>query len=121
MARNARRLVPQDFELFSGNDKVLRVTVRDENGGIVDLTGATIRWILSRKQGSTPLIDYTSPTNITLASDPATGKFDIEISDTDSEPLRKGTFYHECLVTSAAGLKTTVMYGFVEVLKNSIV
>ncbi len=113
------RLVPQDIELFAGKDKNLNCTVRDQNNQVVDLTGATIRWALSKTAKSTKLIDYTSPTNIAIDGDPTTGKFVVSIQDADTTGLPGGDYYHEAKVTSAAGLETTVFYGTVE-MRDSI-
>ena len=126
MSGNVLRLTPQNFELFSGADKYLNVTVRDKNNQVVDLTGATITWALSRTPKSTKLVEYTSPVDIIIL-DPATeGKFQVQIKNADTEALKGGTrakpemYYHEARVQSAAGLRTPVMYGDVELLNNLI-
>lgn len=114
------RLKPQDFELVSGNDKTLNFTVLDQTDAIVDLTGATIAWSLSKTAKSkTRIIEYVSPTNVVI-TDATAGKFSVSILDSDTEALKGGFYYHEARVTSAAGLKTTVAIGKVEVLDNII-
>ena len=54
------KLVPQDFELVSGNDKTLRFTLTDENGDPVNLTGATIIWAFAKTATSKawPIVSY---------------------------------------------------------------
>ena len=114
------KLVPQDFELVSGNDKNLNFSVLDQDDVVVDLTGATIAWSMSRTNKSkSELITLLSPADITI-TDPVNGKFTVTIKDTDSEALQGGDYYHEARVTSTAGLKTTVAYGTVELLDNII-
>jgi len=117
-----KALIPQNFEIVSGNDKQLNVTVLDENGAPVDITGATIVWSVAiNEKSKTRVFFYTTPTNITITF--ATGgKFRIDIQDTDTEPLSIGLittdYYHETRLTSSAGVKSTVMIGTMTVLGN---
>lgn len=122
------KLTPQDFEIVSGNDKELTVTVLDKDDNPEDITGAVIVWAVAINQKSkSRIIEYTSPVNITIIV-PQTGankgKFRIDIQDTDTEPLSIGRiktdYYHEARVTSAAGDKSTVMIGTMTVLGNVI-
>lgn len=118
------KLTPQNFEVVSGNDKVINVTVLDEDGNAVDLSGSTIVWAvaISEKSKST-IFSYTSPTNITI-TDASAGKFRIDLEDTDTEALSiariKMDYYHEARVVSSGGKKTTVMVGTMTVLGNII-
>lgn len=114
------KLIPQDFELVSGNDKNLNFTLLDQDDAVVDITGATIAWSLSRSnKNKTPLVDLLSPADITITN--ATGgKFQVKIKDTDTEGFKGGEYYHEARITSAAGLKTTVAIGTVSLLDNII-
>ncbi len=114
------KLVPQDFELVSGNDKNLNFTVLNQDDNVVDLTGATIAWSMSRSAtNKTPLINYVSPTNITI-TDATNGLFSVDIQRADTEALKGGEYYHECRVQSAAGNKITVAYGVVTLRDNVI-
>lgn len=123
-----KKLIPQNFELVSGNDKELNVTVLDENGAAVDLTGATIVWAVAiNEKSKSTIFFYTSPTNITIIlpqSGTDIGKFRIDVQDNDTEPLSIGRistdYYHEARVTSSAGKKSTVMVGTMAVLGNVI-
>ncbi len=114
------RLVPQDFQMVSGNDKTLNFTVLDENDLVVDLTGATIVWALADSEKSkSRIITYTSPVNVTITT-PLEGKFSVSIQSADTEPLKPKDYYHEARVTSSGGDVTTVAIGTVEVLRNVI-
>lgn len=119
-----RKLIPQNFDIVSGNDKELNVTVLDEKGIAVDLTGSTIVWAVAiNEKSKSRIFQYTSPTNITV-TDAIAGKFRIDVQDTDTEALSiariKTDYYHEARVTSAAGKKTTVLIGTMTVLGNVI-
>lgn len=114
------RLVPQDFELVSGNDKTLNFSLLDQDDEIVDITGATIIWSLAKTAKSkTRIITYTSPTNVTI-DDAAGGLFSVDIQAADTEPLQAGEYYHEARITSSGGKKFTAAYGTVELLSNII-
>lgn len=114
------KLLPQDFELLSGNDKDLNFVHRNQDGLVVDITGATIVWALANSPLSkSRIITYTSPTNVTI-TDALAGKYTVSIQDTDTEPLPPGEYYHEVRLTSAAGKKHTAAYGMVFVRRNVI-
>lgn len=114
------KLVPQNFELVSGNDKTLKFTLTDEDDAAVDLTGATIVWAFAKTAtAKSPLFEYTSPTNVTI-TDASGGLFEVEIQSADTLVLKGGEYYHEARVESAAGNKITVAYGVVSLLDNVI-
>ena len=121
-------LTPQNFEIVSGNDKRLNVTVLDEDNVPVDITGAVIVWAVSVSNlNKNRIFTYTSPTNITIIlpqTGPDIGKFRIDVQDGDTEPLSPGKpkrdYYHEARMVSAAGQKSTVMIGTMTVLRNTI-
>lgn len=118
-----KKLTPQNFEIVSGNDKQLNVTVLDENGSAVDLSGATIVWAVAiNEKSKSRIFEYTSPTNITI-TDATVGKFRIDVQASDTEPLSIGrietSYYHEARML-VGGKKTTVMIGTITVLGNVI-
>lgn len=114
------KLTPQNFEMHSGNHKVLKFTTKDENDLIVDLTGASISWAMSTTAKSkAPIATYTLADNVTL-TDPVNGLFEVEVQAVDTEPLKGAEYYHEARVTSAAGKVTTVAYGTIKMLDNVI-
>jgi hypothetical protein len=103
----------QNFEIHAGDDLVIPVTVTDEAGQAVDLTGAAVGWQAARgtpqRFGTTPVVSKASGSGIAV-TDPAGGVFEITLEAADTQGLR-GAFYHEAEVTDAAGKKTTVMAG----------
>ena len=114
------KLAPQNFELVSGNDKDLNFVHKDQDGAIVDLTGATISWALAEHEKSKArIIFYTSPTNITI-TDAVAGEYTVSILAADSEPLTPRDYYHEVRITSAASKTHTAVIGTVTVLRNII-
>lgn len=117
----SHKLIPQDFELVSGNDKILKFNVKDQDGAIVDLTGATIIWAMATHANSKkPIIEYTSPVQVTITSPATDGLFEVAILGVDTEALEGAEYYHEARVVSSGGLKSTVAYGVVSLLDNVI-
>ncbi len=105
----------QDFDMHAGDDKTLVVSVRDTEGSPVDVTGATVRWRAARSANKTAdIIKKTGGSGITL-SDPTQGEITITLNAADTDSL-KGTFYHECQVTFASGLLSTVVAGKMTIL-----
>jgi hypothetical protein len=111
----------QSFEVFSGNDVVLHVTVIDEDtGDPIDLTTySNAIWALAKKpNSSTPLIQKILSDGITFIT-PVQGKLDVILSAANLEPL-KGEYYHEMRLTDASGKKVTTLYGTVTIQENLI-
>lgn len=118
--RRLHKLEPQNFELFSGNDKTLLFTHRDGDGTIIDITGATIAWALSiRPRSKRMLIAYSTLNQVVITDGPA-GKYEVRIQDTDTEPLHDRDYYHEVRITDVSGRVSTGAYGTVEVRRNII-
>ena len=112
----------QNFEIHAGDDLVIPVTVTDQAGQPVDLTGATAAWQAARgtpeKFSKTPALSKATGSGIVL-TDPASGTFEITLAAADTEGLR-GVFYHEAEVTDAGGNRATVLAGTMTVLATLI-
>ncbi len=112
--------IEQEFEVFSGNDVTLSVTVTDEdNDGPLNLTGAVaLIWKLALSPSATPKIIKDLTDGITIV-DPNEGLVEILIDAADLEPL-KGAFYHELRLTNSLNKKSTLMYGAVTIKDNLV-
>jgi hypothetical protein len=104
-----------NFDMFSGNNKQLVVTVLDApNGSVVDITGATaVKWQLFHAAAAStdPVISKTLVSGITL-SDPTAGQFTVLLSSTDTAGL-SGKYYYEAEVTDVSSRKETVASGYI--------
>ena len=112
----------QNFEIHAGDDLTLQVSVTDDAGQPVNLTGAQVAWQASRGRAdrfsSTAVLAKASGTGITV-TDAAGGVFEVDLAAADTAGLR-GAFYHEAKVTDAAGDKSTVFTGTMTVLPSLI-
>jgi len=117
----SHKLIPQDFELVSGNDKILKFNTTDQDDIVVDLTGATIIWAMANTaKAKKNIIEYTSPVQVTITAPATGGLFEVAILTAATEGLKGGEYYHEVRVVSAGGKKTTVAYGTVTLRDNII-
>jgi hypothetical protein len=95
----------------AGDDVRLEVTVTDEDGSAVDLSGATVVWGLARRPtADAALVEKSTDTGGITITDAASGEFAIEVEATDTEGL-EGTFYHEAELTDSGGSVSTVLTG----------
>ena len=112
--------IGQNFEMRSGDDRVLKVTVTDADaGGLKNLTGATIVWRLSRKIGGPAVITKQSGgqgIEIPVGTD---GVFEVTLAPADTAGLR-GDFVHEAEVTDSDGKKATVTVGRLTIHRDMI-
>lgn len=96
----------QNFDITQGDSKRIVIPVVDENNAPFNLAGTTVRWVLSRGPGTSPLLQKQSPGGIDIGPTSFTVKLDP--SDT---LLMRGKFYHEAEITEADGSISTVTIG----------
>ena len=113
-----KKLTPQRYELFSGDTGVFNVTVLDRNGVAQDITGATARFVISRRQGQA-VPDYIATTSddITI-TDATNGLLTVTVPATDTAPLH-GAYRWELQLTDVAGRVSTVAYGTVTFITDT--
>lgn len=110
-------MVASNFDMFSGNTKVIKVVVRDQDDAIVDLSGATATFVLMRAPGQSAIISKTVGSGIVI-TDAVNGLLEITIDPADTEPLR-GAHSHELEITDAGGRKSTVLFGTITIMVNT--
>lgn len=108
----------QDFLMWSGDDKVITVTVYDNDDNVVNITGATITWQLSQNIDSSALITKTVGSGIAL-SDPVNGQFTITLEPADTASLA-GRYYHEAQITDSSGDISTGLVGHATIKTDAI-
>lgn len=93
----------RDFDLPEGLDATLYVTAVDNAEAVLDLTGASIEWIMQPSSSdATGVVTKTVGAGITN-DEPTTGIFQIAIDAADSAGLISSEtsleWYHRCTVT----------------------
>ena len=111
----------QNFELYAGEEKEpFTITVRDGAGALVDLTGATITWIVKRTEDDAAgLITKAVGSGITLSNQTThKGEFTITLESEDTADLGGASYYHEARVTDIAHHPTTITRGIMTIRKT---
>lgn len=103
----------QNFTMWQSDSLLLNVAVTDASNNPVDITGATIEWVLQYNVASvSELVKKTTSSGITI-TDATNGKFQIELDSTDTagNQFGAGNFYHQCRVVDVSGHGETVFIG----------
>lgn len=109
----------QNFEMFSGDDFKINVTVRDKDGVVVNLTGViAVVWALSKAPGKTALVTKGLGTGV-VVTDAVNGVLQVTIDTVDTEDY-SGQFYHEIQILDSLGKKATVLRGYATLIKDQI-
>ena len=114
----ANQLIPQDFEIVSGDNSSVQFDVTNQSGAVVDITSATATWALARRNHSTTLVSKTVGDGITIVDGP-NGVLLVSLDQTDTASL-SGDYYHELQIVQSSGRKTTAAYGTASVLTDLI-
>jgi hypothetical protein len=101
-----------DFDLFAGDTQTLEITVVDELGQPLDITGATVRWWASSSPYvRPPAIKKETGSGVTLV-DAAHGRFNVELAAADTEALRAGPVYYEVEIDDDGRVNTVLSGAF---------
>ena len=105
-----------DFSIPAGGDRLLVITVSEQDGNLMNLTGCLIKWALCTappklasvvtKESTTGAIRIADQTS-------ARGQFTVQLDGADTKTLPAGTYYHEARVTDSDGNSDIVVDGLV--------
>lgn len=95
------------LKMTAGDDQTFDISVTD--AGAVDLTGASVTWILRRAPGSPAILTKTVGSGITIQDGPG-GIFRLTLDEADTEAL-SGLYYHEAEVQESDGVTSTAVKG----------
>jgi hypothetical protein len=93
--------------MFSGDSRVLTITVTDSAGTAKNITGATINFSLFKSVGGAAILSKTVGNGITI-TDPTNGVFTVTFETHETED-RDGHFKYEIEVTDSSGNKCTIV------------
>jgi hypothetical protein len=111
----------QDFAMFTGETKRLRVQVYDQAGDPFDLSSIVgIQWEMQRDLTTNGGADLTKQLGdgITI-TDPVGGLFQIDIDPSDTVGLA-GQYTHEARIVDGSGHVATVFVGRAALTKTAI-
>jgi hypothetical protein len=85
------------FRISAGEDRTLSLTARGSGGAILDLTTYSISWSMAHTKGGAPVLQKTGTVVSAVA-----GTFTISLTDSDTNLLKAGTYFHQALATAGA-------------------
>lgn len=103
----------QDLILTRGDTETLVVTIQDDNGSAINITGRTYRAQVRSSQDSTTI---KASFTCTVTSG-ASGQVTCVLSATDSATLPSGQYYWD-LEENASGVVSTILAGNVTVFAD---
>ncbi len=105
----------QNFQMFQGDDKILVVTVYDNDDfeNVVNISGATIQFVIYKQTTGQIVVTKSSGSGITI-TDAENGELEITLAGSDTASLY-GTFLHECELTDSTGNVSTIMTGYAKI------
>ncbi len=114
-----KKLSPQNFEIYSGDTKTLKFTVKDQDDVIKDISAASVKWSAARKRTGTAQIQKTSDAGQITITDGPNGLLEVALVVGDTKD-RQGDYYHELEITDVAGRISTASYGTMRIRADLI-
>lgn len=103
-----------DFSMYSGDSRVLTITIRDEEGVAVDVSSTAIVFGIFRADG-TQLLSKTLGAGVSVVTSTVT----VTLLPADTAGL-SGVFGHELQITMPTGVVATALRGEVTIVKDYI-
>lgn len=108
----------QNFEIRQGDERQLSITVYDSTGALLDLTGASARWVLISSRwgaGASLLLSKTVGVGITIPDQVASkGVCIVELDPSDTSGLEPRGYAHQLRVSQPGGEPELVTDGVVD-------
>jgi hypothetical protein len=108
----------QNIETYQGDNKEIIITVTDDDGVLIDLSGYSAVWCVYNQTLETIVIQKeTGGLGITIPS-PTSGQLVIELESTDTATLVPKNYGHQCEIKDASGNHSTVTIGYIKILRS---
>lgn len=105
----------QNFQMRQGDERELAITVYDSTGALLDLSNATIRWVLVSSRWGKTLLSKTVGTGITIPDQTSSkGVCIIELDPSDTSDLEPRGYAHQLRVSQSGGGPELVTDGVVD-------
>lgn len=105
-----------DVEVDQRTDHDIAITIKDEAGVIVDITGFAISFYIAAHIDATPIITKTVGDGVVI-TDGTNGLVTVTLSDADTD--LRGTYYFECSAVDGSGNKSDPVKGSVEFIASN--
>jgi hypothetical protein len=92
---------------YQENDLLIPVTVKDATGALLDLSGGSAEYQISKRGDETALVSLSTGTSGVTLTDAANGELEVDLSNTDTA-IPHGDYVHELRVTLSDGRQFTV-------------
>jgi hypothetical protein len=102
-----------DDRYIAGDSAVINATITLTDSNDTNLSNASIRFVLARYAGDSPVVEKTLADGITIV-DTANGEIAVHIDGADTEGIGErdgGDYYYEIEVTDSTGDVATVTTG----------
>jgi hypothetical protein len=108
----------QNFEVYQGDNKEIIITVRNEDGSLLNLDGYEIVWCVHNQTLANVVFQKkTSDGSITVPV-PASGEIHILLEQEDTHDLPTKNYGHQCEISDAFENHATIMTGYMRVLRS---
>jgi len=108
--------------MYAANDVELDMSLFDEEGGPLNLTGSTVRWALASAYDPTVALVVKSSAGMggILITNAVQGTVILILDGEDTADFGGQPYVHEAAVINASGAETTVLTGAVTIYKTAI-
>jgi len=106
--------------MFKGDHRTFLLTVKDQNGVVVDITGATIIFSLKADPtNATALVEKISTDiNEIEITNPTQGEAEIYLIPADTSDLEPGIYFYDVELTTTSGKVYTLVKGELNLLQD---
>lgn len=107
----------QNVTLYSGDDCILAISIVDETGVALNVTGATFVWSLARTAGTPAILTKTSAGGGVVITNATTGAVQVTLThnDTAASSVPPFQYWHQLVMTDPSGNVSTVTTGYITV------
>lgn len=113
-------MAASDFSIYVGDSRSLIITVQDQNGVAVNITGATFKWVIVNQAGSTIRLKDNGTIGGISITNAINGQCTISIAAADTQSLPPGSYSHEARMIDSASNSSVIFKGTITVNQANI-
>lgn len=101
---------------YQGDTFSRTITLKQNNGAPVDLTGMGVRFSLAVARNAKPAFTYEGTVTV-----PAMGEVGLSVPDTETSKWNAGKYFYDVAVTDGQGYTRTFLTGQIGVERRAVV